>query len=838
LGLRHSEECEELLVQAKKFASKNHFFGVEHVFLALIDKERSLVEDMISSSGITLDYILEEMNNYCWPTSEQPVWSEFITTPRMKNLLKFAEKEALSSRSMKIEPLHYLQAILKEGRGVVPVTLINAGLNLDDLYGNLSGEEQVHGKIMNSLIPSRSKDERQKSDKGKKSLLAKCSRDLVLLAKEGKLEPVIGRKEETVKMIQVLTRRGKNNPVIIGEPGVGKTALVMALAQRIAENKVPETLRGKKIMELSMTSLVAGTKHRGEFEERLEQLLKEVDDPNIILFIDELHIIIGAGDSKGSMDAANILKPALARGDITLIGATTIDEYRKYIEKDPALERRFQPVQVNEPSEVDTIEILKALRPKFEEHHKVKISDEAVVQAVKLSVRYLTERFLPDKAIDIIDEACSSVKVQQYVSFMPGKLKYNSSTGEVEEFDSIVKSEEREKSPLKPSSIKDDKSEDFTLKEERPVITEKEIARVIALWTDIPIENLTTEESVRLAEMETRMKSRVKGQDRAIHKVSQVVKMARLGLANPGRPRGVFLFLGSTGVGKTELAKALAEFIFGSEDELIRLDMSEYKEKHSIARLIGAPAGYVGHEEEGRFTRMVRTKPYSVVLLDEVEKAHPEVFDIFLQVFDDGRLTDQRGRTINFCNTIIIMTSNLAVDYDEILKKVEEEKQMTEGWAIDEDMVEREKITESLQEYFRPEFLNRIDEIVVFNPLVKEVLRDIASVNIASFLKRLKEEKSIDMEVNEEIVELILKYGYNPRYGARPLKRAVQRFLINTFAQKMLEEEFKPGVKVYATVEGERVVFRKEGESSKEDSRHDSRDDEEDFLNRTWAPEK
>lgn len=830
MGLRHSEECEELLVQAKKFAQKNRFFGVEHIFLALIDKERSLIEDMLSPSGVSLDYILDEMNNYCWSTSEQPVWTEFITTPRMKNLPKLAEKEALSSRSMKIESVHYLQAILKEGRGVVPVTLMNSGLNLDELYNNLSGEEQhrepSEGK--SSPIPSKAKDDRAKSDKGKKSLLAKCSRDLVLLAREGKLEPVIGRKEETVKMIQVLTRRGKNNPVIIGEPGVGKTALVMSLAQRIAENKVPETLRGKRIMELSMTSLVAGTKHRGEFEERLEQLLKEVDDPNIILFIDELHLIIGAGDSKGGMDAANILKPALARGDITLIGATTIDEYRKYIEKDPALERRFQPVQVNEPSEPDTIEILKALRPKFEEHHRVKISDEAIVQAVKLSVRYLTERFLPDKAIDIIDEACSSVKVQQYVSFMPGKLKYNSSTGQVEEV------AHRTEEPS--SSIKEDIKEDTAFKGEKPVITDKEIARVIALWTDIPIENLTTEESVRLAEMEPRMKSRVKGQDKGIHKVSQVVKMARLGLASPGRPRGVFLFLGSTGVGKTELAKALAEFLFGSEDELIRLDMSEYKEKHSISRLIGAPAGYVGHEEEGRFTRMVRTKPYSVVLLDEVEKAHPEVFDIFLQVFDDGRLTDQRGRTINFCNTIIIMTSNLAVDYDEILKKVEEEKNMTDGWAIDEDMVEREKICEKLQEYFRPEFLNRIDEIVVFNPLSREVLRNIADVNIASFLKRLREEKAIEMMVDEDLIELILKYGYNPRYGARPLKRAVQRFLINTFAQKMLEEEYKPGVKVYATVQGEKVIFRKEGEGPGED--RNSGDDEEDFLNKTWTPEK
>jgi len=650
--------------------------------------------------------------------------------------------------------------------------------------------------------------------------------------KQEKVDPVVGRGEETLKMIQVLTRRGKNNPVIIGEPGVGKTALVMALAQRIARGKVPDMLKNKRVIELSMSSLVAGAKHRGDFEERLEKLLKvTTGDPDIILFVDEIHTIVGAGDSKGGMDAANILKPALARGEISLIGATTIDEY-KYIEKDPALERRFQPVQVNEPSEADTVEILKALRPKLESHHNVDITDEALSASVKLSMRYLTERYLPDKAIDIIDEACSSVKVRQAssnLSIIPGKLKYNASTGDVE-------GEERS--------------------EAIPVITEKDVAQIISLWTAIPVTDLTTDESVRLAEMENTLRERVKGQDKAVHKVCQVVKMARLGLASPGKPQGVFLFLGSTGVGKTELAKGLAEFIFGTEDDLIRLDMSEYKEKHSIAKLIGAPAGYVGHEDEGRFTKSVRTKPYSVVLLDEVEKAHPEVFDIFLQVFDEGRLTDQRGRVINFCNTIIIMTSNLAVDYDEILKKVEEEKQMTgDGWAIDEDLVEREKICEKLQSYFRPEFLNRIDEIIVFNPLEKESLKSIASLSINSFLKRLKEEKAIDMEVREEVLELILKYGYNPRYGARPLKRTVQRFLINAFAQELLKTAFKQGDRVCAIREGDRVVFvphsEKENLREKVNEKRDppssslyddleeelGRDEEDDSFGRTCGPE-
>jgi len=972
LGLRHSEECELLLVRAREFAEKNNFLGVEHVFLALIDRERELIKEMLSPTGVSIDYILEEMNNYCWSTSEKPIWNEFITTPRMKNLPKIAEKEALNARSMKIEPIHYLLAILKERRGVVSISLINSGLSIDELYENFSegyssqeipvnqkvDKNQSEGKIEMPLsskkglgIPGAGSG-KESVKKARKSILSQIGRDLTDLArpwyeideetisnltkgewfkiediiidsykgriaekhlhiievlkqklKEDKikvlakdklikilkqdfskeeiaeiiklipegakikfddeklkpikskdakrfskeelteklkksyseeeeiqaiqnaalkrnLDPVIGRKNETMSLIQVLCRRGKSNPVIIGEPGVGKTALVMALAQRIADKRVPEHLQDKKLIELGMSSLVAGTKHRGEFEERFDQLLKELQqDSNLLVFIDELHLIIGAGDSKGGMDAANILKPALARGDISLIGATTIDEYRKYIEKDPALERRFQTVQVNEPSEEDTVEILKTLRPKFEKHHKVKISDDAIMQAVKLSVRYLTERFLPDKAIDLIDEACSSVKVQQYasLSLMPGRYKYDLSTGQVED-------------------ITEDISSSTNI-----IISGKEIAQVISLWTDIPVVKLTTEESVRLSEMENILKDKVKGQDGAVHKVSQVVKMARLGLANPGRPRGVFLFLGSTGVGKTELAKALAAFLFGSEEDLIRLDMSEYKEKHSISKLIGSPAGYVGYEDEGRFTRMVRTKPYSVVLLDEVEKAHPEVFDIFLQVFDEGRLTDQRGRTINFCNTIIIMTSNLAVDYDEILKHVEEEKEMAgEGWAIDEDMVEREKICDKLQEYFRPEFLNRIDEIVVFNPLQKEVLRAIAGLNIDSFLKRLREEKAIEMQVEDDVIELILKYGYNPRYGARPLKRAVQRFLINSFAQRMLEVEFKPGDKVYATLQGEKVIFRKEGETPMEDERNDLDDDggDEDFLNRTCGPER
>ncbi len=932
MGLRLSEDCKELLVYSNKIAQKNNFWGVEHFFLALIEKNRQLVMEMLEYSGVDgghINYILEEMDHFCWSTSEEPVWRNFITTPRMEKLGRIAEKEALDSRAMRIEPLHYLKAIIKDGRGVVPLSLRNSGLNLEELLealthigssggdivqkkrndredSELPSEREINKKpLPSSLVDKYGKDkkeERKESDKklkkeSSKGVLEKYGRDLVALAREKvykindetleklktsglseeklkqlnrmknrelpedpikrklefkklkfsereielilnsvdkqeKVDPVVGRGEETLKMIQVLTRRGKNNPVIIGEPGVGKTALVMALAQRIARGKVPDMLKNKRVIELSMSSLVAGAKHRGDFEERLEKLLKvTTGDPDIILFVDEIHTIVGAGDSKGGMDAANILKPALARGEISLIGATTIDEY-KYIEKDPALERRFQPVQVNEPSEADTVEILKALRPKLESHHNVDISDEALAASVKLSMRYLTERYLPDKAIDIIDEACSSVKVRQAssnLSIIPGKLKYNASTGDVE-------------------------GEETS--EAIPLITDKDVAQIISLWTAIPVTDLTTDESIRLAEMENTLKDRVKGQDKAVHKVCQVVKMARLGLASPGKPQGVFLFLGSTGVGKTELAKGLAEFIFGTEDDLIRLDMSEYKEKHSISKLIGAPAGYVGHEDEGRFTKSVRTKPYSVVLLDEVEKAHPEVFDIFLQVFDEGRLTDQRGRVINFCNTIIIMTSNLAVDYDEILKKVEEEKQMTgDGWAIDEDLVEREKICEKLQSYFRPEFLNRIDEIIVFNPLEKESLKSIASININSFLKRLREEKAIDMEVKEEVLELILKYGYNPRYGARPLKRTVQRFLINAFAQELLKTSFKQGDRVCAIREGDRVVFvphnEKENLSEKVNEKRDppssslyddleeelGRDEEDDSFGRTCGPE-
>lgn len=872
MGLRLSEDAEQLLVRAKEISQKNNFLGVEHIFLALIERERNLVENMVEPIGI--DYVVKEMENLCWPTGEKPPWQQFIITPRMKSLGKIAEKEALQSRSMKIEPLHYLIAILKEKRGVVPVALINAGLNPDDALSAISGNGINRISPVSPLqetpsSPAEISYEKKSPLPGKKpapakDILSKYGRDLVALAKEEvykitdktieelkttgfseakikilkklrvkefsqsyserekelkkhnftteetrlilkhtvsqpKLDPVVGRGEETLKMIQVLTRRGKNNPVIIGEAGVGKTALVTALAQRIAKGKVPDMLKDRKLIELSMSSLVAGAKHRGDFEERLDKLLKvTTNDPSIILFVDEIHTIVGAGDSKGGMDAANILKPALARGEISLIGATTIDEY-KYIEKDPALERRFQPVQVDEPTEEDTVEILKALRPKLENHHNVEITDEALLAAVKFSMRYLTERYLPDKAIDIIDEACSSVRVRQAssnLSIIPGQYKYNEGKGAVEE------------TPVNPT---------VELNEDTPKITDKEVAHIISLWTAIPVTDLTADESARLAEIEDKIKDRVKGQNKAIHKVCQVVKMARVGLANPGKPQGVFLFLGPTGVGKTELAKALAEFIFGTEDDLVRLDMSEFKEKHSISKLIGAPAGYVGHEDEGRFTKAVRTKPYSVVLLDEVEKAHPEVFDIFLQVFDDGRLTDQRGRVINFCNTIIIMTSNLAVDYDEILQKVEEEKNMTGGeWAIDEDMVEREQLCEKLQSYFRPEFLNRIDEIIVFNPLQREGLKDIACVNINAFLKRLKEEKEIEMEVGEDVIELILKYGYNPRYGARPLKRAVQRFLVNSFAQKLLSTEFGPGSRVYACCEGDRVVFK--------DKRHSERD--------------
>ncbi len=756
MPLLFDEKSNKVLSEAKRISTDYSYFhvGIEHLTLAILENDEKVAE-VFSRLGIDKKIYKSKILEVAGtgdPETMPP--GGIIETPRYKKVLKESEKTALSTKAFRIEPIHILITILREKTCVSLIALRELFLEPSEiekaLMTVLAGGEVPEKKV------GEPKDEKGITKKTPK-LLAQFSRDLIEVARSGKMDPVIGRNDEVRRVLQTITRKGKNNPVLIGEAGVGKTAVVFGLAQRIAEGKVPEMLKNKRVLDLSLSSMVAGAKHRGEFEERLQAIIKEVaENPDIILFIDEIHTIVGAGDSKGGMDAGNILKPMLARGEFPVIGATTTDEYRKFIEADPALERRFQPILVNEPSEEDTLAILKGLQERYEKHHGVKFTDKALLAAVKLSVRYLPDRNLPDKAIDLIDESAAKVKMRSV---------------------SIADSD--------------------TLAIE---VTEDVVAEVISLWTGIPVSKLTSEEKERLLNMEEYLTKRVIGQSEAIKIVSQTIRMVRMGLGNPSRPSGIFLFLGPTGVGKTELAKTLADFLFGSEKEMVRLDMSEFMEKHTISRLIGSPPGYVGHEEEGQLTKAVRTKPYSVVLLDEIEKAHPEVFDLFLQVFDDGRLTDSKGRTVNFTNSMIILTSNIGTS------KVDEEGNTI---LIDtNNPATREGIFQALRKSFRPEFLNRIDEIIIFNPLGKDSLTQIITLSVAEILKRVQN-KGIAIQFEESAFELFLKMGYNPAYGARPLKRAIQTYLSKPLAEKMLllGEEYTGFIKVKAHPDGDRLEF-------------------------------
>jgi ATP-dependent Clp protease ATP-binding subunit ClpC len=742
--------------EAKRISTDYSYFhvGVEHLTLAIIDYDER-VSAALTKLGIdrkTLRSKILEVAGSGDRESSPP--GVLIESPRYKKVLKDCEKVALSTKAFRIEPIHILITILREKTGVPLIALRELFLDPKEIENALL-TVLAGGEVHDKREPEQ-RDEKGLTKKTPK-LLAQFSRDLIEIAKSGKMDPVIGRNDEVRRVLQIITRKNKNNPVLIGEAGVGKTAVVFGLAQRIAEGKVPEMLQNKRLLDLSLSSMVAGAKHRGEFEERLQAIIKEVaENPDIILFIDEIHTLVGAGDSKGGMDAGNILKPMLARGEFPVIGATTTDEYHKSIEADPALERRFQPVLVSEPSEEDTLAILKGLQDRYEKHHGVKFTDKALLAAVKLSVRYLPDRNLPDKAIDLIDESAAKIKMRSV-------------------------------------SISDSN----TLAIE---VTEDVVAEVVSLWTGIPVSKLTSEEKERLLQMEEYLTRRVIGQNEAIKIVSQTIRMVRMGLGNPNRPSGIFLFLGPTGVGKTELAKTLADFLFGSEKEMVRLDMSEFMEKHAISRLIGSPPGYVGHEEEGQLTKAVRTKPYSVVLLDEIEKAHPEVFDLFLQVFDDGRLTDSKGRTVNFTNSIIILTSNIGTS------KVDENGNTI---LIDTDNpATREGIFQELRKSFRPEFLNRIDEIIIFNPLGRESLNQIITLSVAEILKRIKD-KGIALAFDQSAFDLFLRMGYNPAYGARPLKRAIQTHLSKPLAEKMLTlgEGFSGTVKVSALPDAENLDF-------------------------------
>ena len=651
-------------------------------------------------------------------------------------------------------------------------------------------------------------------------VLDQYSRDLTELAADGELDPIIGRNDEIDRILQILSRRTKNNPCLIGEPGVGKTAITEGLAQRIVLGAVPPTIQGKRVVTLDMASMVAGSKYRGEFEERIKKVIQEVaNSRDILLFIDELHTIIGAGGAEGAMDASNILKPSLSRGEIQLIGATTVEEYRKYIEKDPALERRFQPVMVEEPGEEETLEILRGIRPYYEQHHGVTISEEALEASVKLSRRYVNDRFLPDKAIDLMDEAASRKQLRGYqMSGQLEKIQEKLELLQQEKESSIVRGDfekaseiQLEQSEYEKELKKEQKKQEKKRSGKKMTVTEEDVADVVSAWTKIPVSRLTEKESGRLLKLEDTLHKRVVGQEEAVTAVAKAIKRGRVGLKDPKRPIGSFLFLGPTGVGKTELSKALAETVFGSEDAMIRVDMSEYMEKHSVSRLVGSPPGYVGYEEGGQLSEKVRRNPYSVILFDEIEKAHPDVFNILLQVLDDGHITDSQGRKVDFKNTILIMTSNAGAQSIIAPKKL--------GFAsVDDEKHNYEymkgSVMEEVRRMFKPEFLNRIDETIVFHALNRENIAKIAEILLGQFAKRCKEQMDITLKVSPAARELIAKAGYDEKYGARPLKRAIQTKVEDALAQEILEGKVKAGDKVLLGVSKEEIKFSVKGEKA------------------------
>lgn len=748
---------------------KHHYLSCEHLFLACCIEDHAC-EEWLSGRGFSIDDFEEHILDLVPTGDDKPIWEGIPESPRLRRVMaKLAQIEAEESRAMRVEPIHVLRAVIKEGRGV-PCRILrevspggaSAGASSsrtsEPLRSGSGGEE----RRPEADLPPLSASSRSEGDKKKNKtpFLDKYSRDIVQMVADGKVDPIIGRTDEIRRVVQILARKTKSNPVLIGEAGVGKTAVAFGLARRIYEEKVPDALKNKRVLELALSSMVAGAKHRGEFEERLEGVVKEtMADPSIILFIDEIHQLVGAGDSRGGMDASNILKPALARGELTVLGATTTDEFRKYIEKDPALERRFQPVLVGEPSEEEALEMLMGLRKRFEIHHGVKFSDAALGAAISLSVRYVPDRNLPDKAIDLIDEAAARVKTRSGVFELDAQGRASMQVGE------------------------------------------DVIAEVVADWTGIPVQRMSEQETSRLLRMEQELEGRVVGQDHALQAVAQAIRVVRVGLVAPNRPGGVFMFLGPSGVGKTELAKAMADFLFGDPDEMVRLDMSEYHDKSSMARLIGSPPGYVGHDEDGQLTKAVRTRPYSVVLLDEVEKAHPEIFDLFLQVFDDGRLTDSKGRTVNFTNTIIIMTSNLGS------RDVLEAKLPNQGFAGQLDSLPQ-LYQNALRSHFRPEFLNRVDEIIAFRALERGDLYGIAAIHLNNLKKNLEKSRKVKLELTPEAVELILEHGYQPQFGARPLQRAISTYLSRPLAEHMLRHPLTEGSLLFAHREGDRLTFR------------------------------
>ena len=776
------------------------YIGTEHLLLGLIKEEGGVASGVLVENGITKNAVTDKIEQMVG--IEAPINNSSISfTPRTKSVLERSYTESVRFGHSYIGTEHILISLMRESDSFAVRIMVELGANLQKIYSDIiKVVNEANGNIsdaQNSSMP----DGGSKKGSSKAPILEKYGRDLTKMAKDLKLDPVIGRDNTIERVIQILSRRTKNNPCLIGEPGVGKTAVAEGLAQKIVQGFVPEILKDKRVITLDLSSMIAGAKYRGEFEERLKGAMDEIrKDGNIILFIDEIHTIVGAGAAEGAIDAANILKPALARGEIQVIGATTIEEYRKYIEKDAALERRFQPITLAEPTEEESIQILKGIRDKYEAHHKVKITDKAIEAAVKMSVRYISDRFLPDKAIDLVDEAASRIKIKNLTAPPDVKNIEDEIENIKKEKEAAITSQNFEKA----ASLRDKEKElSDKLKKEKenwenssrssnPQVTEEEIAEIISSWTGVPVKSITEDEGERLLKLEEILHSRVVGQNEAVCAVAKAIRRGRVGLKDPKRPIGSFIFSGPTGVGKTELSKALAEAMFGDEEAIIRIDMSEYMEKHTVSRLVGSPPGYVGYDEGGQLTEKVRRKPYSVVLFDEIEKAHPDVFNILLQILDDGILTDSQGRRVDFRNTVIIMTSNLGARLiTEKSKNMgflssEHENKTKDYNAIKEDVMSE------IKKAFRPEFINRIDDIIVFRKLDEEDIKQIASKMLEGLKSRLSA-NGITAQFTEAAVEKISKSGFDPVYGARPLRRAIQSEIEDLLAEKMLEKSIKEG---------------------------------------------
>ena len=806
---RFTEKAEKAVSLSQESAMNlgHNYVGTEHLLLGLIKEGSGVAAKVLQNQGITEDKVLkeiEELIGHGESTGEQPLGF----TPRTKRVLELSFREARRMGHNYIGTEHLLVGILKEGESVAVRILMDLGLEPQKLYSEVL-------KMFSEESPGATGVPKNNAASSNTPTLNQFGRDLTDMAREAKFDPVIGRDKEIERVIQILSRRTKNNPCIIGEPGVGKTAIAEGLAQKIVEGNIPEMLKEKRVVTLDLSSMVAGAKYRGEFEERLKKALEEIKKAgNVILFIDEMHTIIGAGAAEGAIDASNILKPSLARGEIQVIGATTLDEYRKHVEKDAALERRFQPITVGEPTIDEAIEILKGVRDKYEAHHRVKITDEAVVAAVKLSDRYITERYLPDKAIDLVDEAASRVRLKSFTA--PPDLKQLEEQVEKlrkEKEDSIICQEFEKAARIRDEEQRlknelDKAKNDWQQKNQTTTdtVTEEEVAGIVADWTGIPVKRLAEEESERLMKMEDTLHNRVIGQEEAVKSIAKAIRRGRVGLKDPKRPVGSFIFLGPTGVGKTELSKALAEALFGDENSITRIDMSEYMEKHSVSRLVGSPPGYVGYEEGGQLTEKVRRKPYSVVLFDEIEKAHPDVFNILLQILEDGRLTDSQGRVVDFRNTVIIMTSNVGARLITEPKRLGFSSANAEKAKTYNDM--KNNVMGELKNTFRPEFLNRVDEIIVFHPLEEEHLKSIVGLMIESLAKRLRD-NAIVLEVSEDAKLLLAKKGFDQMYGARPLRRAIQSMVEDKLAEEMLEGRVRAGDKVVVESKDDDVVLSK-----------------------------